>query len=410
MADKLRHIAEKANNLLELFPVLAVLGSRQVGKTTLVKSLRPQWRYYDLESPVDFDLMNRDPDFFFAQNPQHLILDEAQKDPALLDVLRGVIDKHRTIKNRFILTGFSSPELLKHVTESLAGRVAVLELGTFKSSEFYGLPLSSFYQAFTSKITAQSWERLAPQQSTGQVRNFWVHGGYPEPVLASDPRFFAQWMEQYRLSYINRDIRELFPKLDLVRFRRFVQMLARLSGTIINKAELAAAVEVSEPTIRDYLDIVHGTFFWRKLTSLERDTGKALTKMPRGQIRDSGLLHFMLRLSTLDEIEGDPIVGRSFESFVIEEIIKGIEATTAVNWSAHYYRTKSRAEIDLVLDGPFGLLPIEIKYGVKTTASDLRTLRSFVKDQNLPLGLVVNCSDKLEWIAPGILQVPVGCL
>ena len=217
-------------------------------------------------------------------------------------------------------------------------------------------------------------------------------------------------MEQYRLSYVNRDIRELFPKLDLVRFRRFVQMLARLSGTIVNKAELAAAVEVSEPTIRDYLDIVHGTFFWRKLTSLERDTGKALTKMPRGQIRDSGLLHFMLRLSTLGEIEDDPIVGRSFESFVIEEIIKGIEATSAVNWSAHYYRTKSRAEIDIILDGPFGLLPIEIKYGVKTTVSDLRTLRSFVKDQNLPLGLVVNCSDKLEWIAPGILQVPVGCL
>ena len=410
MAEKLRHVAEKANNLLELLPVLAILGSRQVGKTTLAQSLRPQWRYLDLERPVDFDLMSRDPDFFFAQHPQHLILDEAQKDPQLLDVLRGVIDKHRTTKNRFILTGSSSPELLRHVTESLAGRVAVIELGTFKSSEFYGLPLSSFYQAFTTKITDRSWESLTPQQSTGQVRNFWVHGGYPEPVLANDPRFFAQWMEQYRLSYVNRDIRELFPKLDLVRFRRFVQMLARLSGTIVNKAELAAAVEVSEPTIRDYLDIVHGTFFWRKLTSLERDTGKALTKMPRGQIRDSGLLHFMLRLSTLGEIEDDPIVGRSFESFVIEEIIKGIEATSAVNWSAHYYRTKSRAEIDIILDGPFGLLPIEIKYGVKTTVSDLRTLRSFVKDQNLPLGLVVNCSDKLEWIAPGILQVPVGCL
>ena len=128
-----------------MFPVVAILGARQCGKTTLSKSLRPDWLYIDLENPSDFQRVMNDPEFFLQQNTTHVIIDEAQKVPLLFEILRGVIDQNRTQKGRFILTGSSSPELLKSISESLAGRIATIELGTFKTNELYAKPLSKFY-------------------------------------------------------------------------------------------------------------------------------------------------------------------------------------------------------------------------------------------------------------------------
>jgi len=404
-----RALAPKIISLLKEFPLVAILGVRQCGKTTLAKQLCPDWRYVDLEDPDDFDLFDRDPKFFFSTNPHSVIFDEAQENPELFKILRGVVDKEREKKGRFILTGSSHPELLSHISESLAGRIAVVELGTLKFSEYFRKPLSPLYSLLSkSKIEGHEFSHLEPQISAAEVRKFWLRGGYPEPLFRVGS--WNNWMDNYRKSYVNRDIRKLFPRLDLIRFRRFLSMLATLSGTIINRADLAAAVEVSEPSIKDYIDIAHGTYVWRNLPSLERNVGKAVTKMPKGYIRDSGLLHFMLKISTLEALVQNPIVGRSFEGFVTEELLKGLEASTATHWTAHYYRTRNRAEIDLVIDGEFGLLPIEIKTGLQIRGSDFGTLKLFIKEQNLPLGLLINNSDKVEWIADRILQMPVGCL
>lgn len=147
-----RNLQSKITHLLNQFPAVVILGARQVGKTTLAKQIAPNWRYLDLEKPDDYDLISRDPVFFFQQFPQHVIIDEAQEYPGLFSVLRGVIDHHRDLKSRFILTGSSSPDILTGISESLAGRIAVIELGTLKANEIYKQPLSELYQLFTDKL------------------------------------------------------------------------------------------------------------------------------------------------------------------------------------------------------------------------------------------------------------------
>jgi predicted AAA+ superfamily ATPase len=249
----------------------------------------------------------------------------------------------------------------------------------------------------------------SPQFNYEQVQNHWLKGGYPEP-RQGDENYYQEWFVDYQSTYINRDIAKLFPNLDKLAYRRFMGMLGKLSSHIINKSELARSLSVSQPTVSDYLDIAEGTFLWRKLNSYENNPNKSVVKMPRGHIRDSGLLHHILRLSSLEQLQQDPIAGFSFESFVIEEILKGLQDARCRNVDYYYYRTRSGAEIDLILEGPFGTLPIEIKYGMRVARQQLKALSEFIDNQKLPFGLVINQAEKVEWLTETILQVPVGCL
>lgn len=240
-----------------------------------------------------------------------------------------------------------------------------------------------------------------------------MRGGYPEPLLKLAEKndvYYEAWMSNYQATYINRDIAKLFPKLNKINFRRFLMMLSKLSGTILNKSDLGRALEVTEPTIRHYLKIIEGTFLWRELPSFENSIIKNTVKMPKGHMRDSGLLHHLLRINTIEGLYSDAIVGCSFEGFVIEEILKGIQDAGISNVQPYYYRTRSGAEIDLILEGNFGLLPIEIKHGKTIKRNKLLTLNQFVKDHGLPFGILINQSDVMEWLTPCIVQVPVGYL
>lgn len=408
MTGKKRNLYKKLIKLLELFPVVVILGTRQCGKTTLAKTAGPSWKYIDLENPDDFERITRDPVFFFKQFPQQVIFDEAQAYPALFNILRGVIDSKRELKGRFILTGSASPELYKIATDTLAGRIAIIELGTFKTNEFSEAELSDFYLNFEKKLDKNTLQVGKPKLLTKDIHHVWLNGGYPEPTLSQNAQFISLWFDNYRKTYIDRDIAVLFPKLKLPVYQRFLTILSRLSSTIINKSELSRALEVDEKTIREYLNIASGTFFWRQLPSYEKDILKSVIKMPKGYIRDSGILHYLLKIDSLENLYNHPIIGQSFESFVIEEIIKGLSATLVSNWQAYYYRTRAGAEIDLILEGPFGILPVEIKYGSRITGKQLQTLTAFVKEHHLPYGLVINQADEAEWLNDFVFQLPVN--
>jgi uncharacterized protein len=410
MIGKKRHLAEKISKLLEMFPVVAILGARQVGKTTLAKILVPNWHYLDLENPNDAQRIQDDPILFFQQYPEHVIIDEAQLIPAVFKVLRGVIDEKRQHYGRYILTGSSSPALLQQISETLAGRIAIVELGTLKASEYYDLPLSPFYRLLTEPLHKDNLIQGTPPISNEQIAQLWLKGGYPEPIVQEDTLKYNVWFEQYYSTYINRDISLLFPKLNRVHYQRFIYMLSRLSGTILNRSDLARTLEINESTVRDYLKIADGTFLWRELASYDKQIAKVVIKMPRGHVRDSGLLHHLLHINSLESLHRDPILGHSFESFVIEEILKGLEASFVTNWNAYYYRTRAGAEIDLILEGTFGLLPIEIKYSTHVKLRQLHALGDFIKEKNLPFGIVVNPCDAPYWLTNNIIQIPVGWL
>ncbi|MCU0290048.1 MAG: ATP-binding protein [Acidobacteria bacterium] len=408
-----RNLEEKINKLLTFFPAVIILGVRQCGKTTLAKQLKPNWKYFDMEKASDFDLVTRDFDFFFRENPEKLIIDEAQQAPEIFRELRGVIDRNREHKGRFILTGSSSFDLLKNVSESLAGRVAIVELGTLKFNEFYREPLSPFYKMFDTPLSSSTLDYLKSLQveipHTG-VMDVFLKGGYPEPALNADDEFRMIWMENYFQAYIQRDIRILFPRLDIAKYRRFIMMLSSLSGTIINRSELGRSLETSEVTVKEYMDIAHGSYLWRNVPSFEKSVTKSILKMPKGIFRDSGLLHFLQKIRNNDQLMVYPRVGLNFEVFIMEEIIKGLEATMLTGWEYFYYRTRNGAEVDMIIQGDFGVLPIEIKFGLQTDRNQLASLRKFIAENNLPMAIVINNSEEVAMLADRIIQIPVGLL
>ena len=265
-----RNLEAKLFHLLEQFPAVVILGARQVGKTTLCREMFPNWGYYDLENPNDFERIQHDPTFFFQQHSHSIILDEAQILPLLFSTLRGVIDQDRARKGRFLITGSSSPELLNHISESLAGRVAIVELGTLKANEYYNNSLSSFYDLFRDKINKRNLVEGPAPLSNKNMQMIWLRGGYPEPVLTAGNDFFNQWMENYRNTYINRDVARLFPRLNKLAFQRFLTILSKLSGTLINKSDVGRTIEISESSVREYLSIIEGTFIWRSLSSYKK--------------------------------------------------------------------------------------------------------------------------------------------
>jgi predicted AAA+ superfamily ATPase len=391
------------------FPAVIILGVRQCGKTTLAKMLRPDWHYLDLERSRDFDFVTRDFEFFIKEHPHSVIIDEAQRYPALFQELRGVIDRTRKIKNRFLLTGSSSFDLIKNVSESLAGRAGLVELGTFKTNETFAIGLPNFYDIFSNNInhtTIDFLKALDPVISHDQLMQAFLRGGYPEPVLEKSDRFYDAWMENYIQTYIQRDIRALFPRLDLIKYQRFISMLSALSGTIINRSQVGRSLDISEKAIRDYLQIAEGSYIWRIIPCYEKSASKSMVKMPKGYIRDSGLIHFIQGITQRKQLPNYPNVGTAFEAFISEEMLKGIQATEIVNWNYYYFRTRNGAEIDLILEGSFGTLPVEIKFGSMIKQRQIQTLKNFVYKNNLPLGIVINNSDDVQLVADRILQLP----
>ena len=400
-----REAVKATKDLLRLFPVVAVIGARQAGKTTLCSVVGDKWKQYDLERESDYRLMQEDPLFFLQQHPERVIIDEAQELPSLFPALRVAVDAHRGKRGRYLITGSSSPDLLSSIAETLAGRIGVLELPTLKATEAWRKKKSSLYRVLSGKIDRTALESLRPVCSRKELFESWLYGGYPEPFQVRGKKDYYLWMDNYRSTYLQRDIRRLFPRLDHSAFRTFLGMLARMSGTIINYAEVARALSVSQPTVREYIDIAHGTFLWRKLEPFSRDAFQRITKMPKGHFRDSGLLHFLLNIDSPDELAQDPIVGRSWEGFIAEELLKGF-TLQLIPHQPYYYRTSHGGEIDLILESRFGLLPIEIKYGTVVGPQTLRTIKEFISHHRHQLGLVINNASRVEWLADKILQVP----
>ncbi len=396
--------------LLKHFPCVAILGARQVGKTTIVKQVLPKAAFFDLEKRADFERIHRDPDFFLSQQEKPIIIDEAQISPDLFSALRVAIDAKRHKNGRFLISGSSAPNLLHRIHETLAGRIANFELSGFSLQESWKLSHNLFYK-YLSEKNIKKLSSLKPKLSTKKLFESCLLGSYPEPFLKHKKKseIFSLWMENYFQSYLQRDVRNIFPSLNIQNYQKFVAMLAGASGQILNASEFARSLDVSQPTAKSYFNIAHGTFVWRMLPSYQKNTTKRLLKMPKGHMRDTGLLNHILKNQTIDELQTHPAFGRIWETFIIETLLKGFQ-NQLIRVEPFYYRTSNQAEIDLILEGDFGILPIEIKSGTLTPKKRLVVLDNFIQEHNLSLGLVINNSNEVAWLTKHILQIPAGCL
>jgi len=397
---------------LGMFPCVVLTGARQCGKTTLTQTLGTEWQRFDLERQSDYEAVSRDADLFLRLHPRQVIIDEAQLFPAVFNALRVAIDSERSETGRFVVTGSSSPELVRAVSESLAGRVAIIEMAPFSFAETEERFDSLFFSMLgENKIdTAALCAQTTSPSDINHVLRYWFQGGYPEPWLKDSPRFKKTWRENYIRTYLQRDLARLFPRIAHDRFRQFLDTLGALSGTVINYAEIARALGVSQPTVRDYIAIAHGTFLWRHLPAFTGSRSlKRLVKHPKGYLRDTGLLHHFLRIPDFRTLLSHPVVGRSWEGMVIEEILRNLESR-GITYSASHYRTSAGGEVDLVLEGDFGLLPIEIKHAQTVRSRELQGLSNFIADHGCPLGIVINNDERPRLYSEKILGLPFAHL
>ncbi len=361
---------------LKKYPVVGLLGPRQVGKTTLAKKLKKESNkeviYLDLELPSDINKL-LDPELYLKQHSNNLvIIDEIQRMPSLFPLIRALVDQNR-INGRFLILGSASPALIKQASESLAGRVTYHELTPF-----------SLLEVGYSKI-----EQL------------WLRGGYPGSFLSIDENSSFSWRESFIKTYLEMDIPQLGINIPSIQLRRFWTMLAHYNGQLWNASQIALSLGISAPTVRNYLDILEETFIVRQLPPFHTNTKKRLIKSPKIYIRDTGLLHSLLRTKTLDDLQGHPGLGSSWEGFVIEQIL----ALIPKSWQAFFYRTNAGAEIDLVLiDDSNNKIAIEVKYSASPKI--LKGFWSAFEDLNCSQGFIVYPGDEQYPIKKNVWTLP----
>jgi predicted AAA+ superfamily ATPase len=329
---------------LKYFPVAAVLGPRQCGKSTLAKyivSKRKNTIYLDLQRPSDLRKLT-DPELFFHTHRDKLIcIDEVQIGPDIFPILRAEVDAERK-PGRFLLLGSASQDLIRKSSESLAGRIHYIELTPFTFCE----------------LVAED------PKYRSELLKIWRRGGFPESVLAPTDSISMIWREDFIRTYLERDIAQFGFSVAPQVMRRFWSMLAHYHGQPLNLSRLGQALGVTHPTIKRYLDILEQTYMVRSLRPYNANLKKRLVKSPKVYIRDSGVLHALLEIESMDALLGHPVVGFSWEGMCIEQII-----AAKPDWRASFYRTSSGEEIDLVLERGQKKLAFEFKASMSPKVS-----------------------------------------
>ena len=345
---KERLLQNRLSELLAQFPAVTLLGPRQSGKTTLAfaqKEIHSNALYLDLELPSAQRQLDDSEAFFAAHPHQLIILDEVQRLPDLFNILRGVIDLRRRngeASGQFLLLGSASGVLLKQSSESLAGRVAQIELSPFQAREV-----------------------LQEDFDASSMNALWVRGGFPLSWLAGDDAASLTWREVFITSYLEKDIPALGPRIPATTLRRLWTMLAHNQSELLDQSKLASALAISGQTVARYIDLLCDLMLVRRLPAWSGNAGKRLIRAPKVYVRDSGLVHALLGLQNLDAVLGHPVAGASWEGFVIEQLVNA-----APQAQASFYRTSNGAEVDLVLEFRNGQTwVIEIKRSSAPTVS-----------------------------------------
>lgn len=349
-----RSIHPELNTLLAEFPAVVLLGPRQVGKTTLALDLVKARNadtalYLDLELPSAQRQLDDAEGFLLAHGHRLVVLDEVQRVPGLFAVLRGVIDQRRRAgeqAGQFLLLGSASGALLGQASESLAGRIATLELTPFQARELI---------AADTTITERDT----------QINRLWVRGGFPLSWLAASDAASLRWRDAFITTYLERDIPALGPRIPATTLRRLWTMLAHHQGQLLNQAQLAAALAISGQSVARYIDLLCDLMLVRRLPAWSGNVGKRLVRAPKVYVRDSGLVHALLGLRDLGSVLAHPIAGASWEGLVLEQLL-----AAAPQAQASFYRTSHGAEADLVLTWPSGeTCVVEIKRSSAPTVS-----------------------------------------
>lgn len=383
-----REWSEELHRKLANFPIVAIMGPRQCGKTTFAKQHLPGWTYLDLERPSDRRPLEADIEGRLGSLGDHIILDEAQRLPELFPVLRSLIDERRETKGRWVLLGSASFDLIRGISESLAGRIAFIELPGLQMQEIA--------------------TDLGPKLSEAQlVERRWFRGGYPEAWLQGDDRSRTDWFESYERTFVQRDVLELGMGVQAGTVGRLWAMMAHGAGGIWNASQFGAALGVNHQTVNRYAELLEGSFLIRRLSPWHINIGKRLTKSPKLLFRDSGLLHHFLGIHDAKTLSAHPARGHTWENFVVESLITRFSRELP-GCSFGHWRTLAGAEVDLIVSQGGRQVPIEIKLHTSPVANDLRSLSQCIADFECERGIVLHGGNQSYAIGPKILAIPAS--
>ena len=367
-----RLLAPQILSALEQYPAVAILGPWQVGKTTLalhqLQNEKPAPIYLDLERPSDWTRLS-DPEYFLSNyKDQLVIIDEVQRMMTLFPILRALIDEQRT-PGRFLLLGSASDLLISQSSESLAGRISYKELHPFSMAE------------------------IAPEE----MNNLWVRGGFPSAFLATDNDSAFDWIDNFVRTYIERELGVTKLRTSPMELALFLRVLSSVHGQLVNYAQLSQIMQLSLPTVKNYLQFFEHTFLLRTLQPYFPNVQKRLVKSPKLYIRDTGILHYLRGISSSMELEGDILKGPSWEGFCIQQVLSMVKPSVL----PYFYRTSAGAEIDLLLlKGNKPVVAFEFKYSNSPQINKGNT--EALKDLGNPPSFVVTPTASRASIRPGI--------
>jgi hypothetical protein len=360
-----RHLGAVLRERLTQFPIVAVTGVRQAGKTTLVRHDLPDWAYVNLEALDIRAFAQEDPRGFLAAHPAPLVIDEFQRAPALVSYLQGVVDDRGAV-GQYVLTGSQSYELHEQLTQSLPGRVGLLTLLPF------------------------AWDELPPERRAEDLDARLVAGSFPAPIVRPVPP--PVWYESFVSLYVERDVRQLVAVRDLGRFQTFLRLLASRAGQLLNLSALAADVGVSQPTVRSWVTVLEAGHVLRRLAPWFDNARKRLVRTPKLYFADTGLLCYLNDIGSAEDLRGHTLRGAVFENWVHGEVRKA-SLHRGREPSLWFWRDLRGREIDLLLRRRGRLLPVEVKAGATVRSAFFDVLREWQRDYEVSGGWVVYGGD-----------------
>ncbi len=390
------------------FGAILVVGPRQAGKSTLLqhvgRRLFPGLTVHSFDVPSEVDAIARDPELFFLDHPGVVLLDEIQHAPELLPWLKREIDRQPG-QLRFLLSGSQQFGVMKGVAESLAGRVAVLDLWPLAEQELRGADLRAFVDCLEDPQRLRDYNGLRVPLGNAEVLGLMLRGGYPAVALQGGG---TTWLESYRRTYLHRDVRDMREVGDLGRFDRFLVLMAGRSGQEVNRAEVARTLGLDHKTVDRWCEVLDATFVGLHLPAFERNPTKRLVRRPKWLFADSGLGCHLQAIRAPDTLAGAPHFGNLFKAWVLGELRK-VFAHAAVPWDGCFWRTQDGRECDLVLPGGGRPVPVEIKHSATLGRHDWRGLEAFLDDHpDSPVGVLVSMAPEVQWLTRRVVNLPLG--
>ena len=380
MMYKPRAIEQDIQDALRTFPAVLITGSRQAGKTTLLRHLLPDYEYVSFDTYSDLEGVKEDLPLFLSQHPPPVIFDEIQYAPEILRLIKGKIDDRRHHYGQFALTGSQVFPLMKGVSESLAGRIAIFTLYPF------------------------SWMELGIRPDVRETLEGMVRGFYPEFIATSEISPF-RWFDSFLMTYIERDVRNIRANINISLFQRFLRLLAARAGQLLNLSDLAKELGISQPTANDWLEILEATYVIHLLRPYHNNVSKRYVKSPKIYFVDTGLLCFLLGLHSADELARSPFLGHVFENMVILETLKRLSFSSR-RYNLYFYRTLKGVEVDLLVESGGEIDAYEIKWSQSPDKSMISSLQTLKEEHPIRKMGVLSPISTPTHISQGISAIP----